>query len=79
MLEVRFTRGARKHRVGKASALHVMEHTEPERVPDEKYGNEKLVWIGDDERGRELEVVAVVRPDCLLVIHVFPTVLREAR
>lgn len=51
MLEVRFTRGARKHRVGKASALHVMEQTEPERVPDEKYGNEKLVWIGPDQRG----------------------------
>lgn len=78
MQEVRFTRGARKHRVGKASALHVMERAEPERVPDERYGNEKLVWIGEDERGRELEVVAVVKPDCLLVIHVFPTALREA-
>ena len=55
-----------------------MEHTEPERVRDEKYGNEKLVWIGEDERGRELEVVAVVKPGCL-VIHVYPTALREHR
>jgi hypothetical protein len=78
-VEVRFSRGARKHRIGKASALYVMEHYRPEMVRDEKYGNEKLVWIADDDRGRELEIVAVIKPDCLLVIHVFPTSLREAR
>jgi hypothetical protein len=48
-------------------------------VADPVHGNEKLVWIADDERGRELEVVAVEKPDCLLVIHVFPTALREVR
>jgi hypothetical protein len=33
----------------------------------------RRAWIGDDERGRELEVVAIERPDCWLVIHVMPT------
>jgi hypothetical protein len=30
-------------------------------------------WEGLDERGRHLEIVAVERPDCWLVIHVMPT------
>lgn len=38
-----------------------------------------LTWIGEDERGRELEVVAIDRPDCLLVIHVMPTALRKEK
>ena len=40
---------------------------------DDQTGATVLTWIGDDERGRELEIVAVDRPDCLLVIHVMPT------
>ncbi|MGH3872191.1 MAG: hypothetical protein ACRDSR_11890 [Pseudonocardiaceae bacterium] len=34
-------------------------------------------WIGVDDRGVELEIAAVVRPDCLLVLHVMPTALRR--
>lgn len=36
-------------------------------------------WIGDDDRGEELEVVAIERDDCLLAIHVMPTKYREKR
>jgi hypothetical protein len=38
-----------------------------------------MSWIGNDERGRELEVVAIERPDCILVIHVMPTIYRKER
>ena len=38
----------------------------------------KLLFVADDERGRELEVVAVPLEDGdLLVIHVMPTALRR--
>lgn len=37
-----------------------------------------MVWVGPDDRGIELEIVAVVLPDELLVIHVMPTALRRA-
>ena len=40
-------------------------------------GDTTLTWIGSDERGRELEIVALDRPDCYLVIHVMPTQLRR--
>jgi len=29
-------------------------------------------WVGSDERGRELEIIAIERTDCRLVIHVMP-------
>jgi hypothetical protein len=40
---------------------------------DPQTGDTTLSWIGVDERGRELEIVALDRPDCFLVIHVMPT------
>lgn len=38
---------------------------------------ERLVWIGPDDRGVELEIVAIVEPDYLLVIHVMPHQFRR--
>ena len=38
---------------------------------------ERLLWIGPDDRGLELEVVAIVEPDQLLVIHVMPRQFRR--
>jgi hypothetical protein len=35
--------------------------------------------VADDERGRELEIVAIEKPDCYLVIHVMPTHYRKER
>ena len=74
---LRFSRSARRHRIGKARALHVIEHAEPQVVPAGKFPDEQLVWIGQDNRGIELEIVAVSKPDVLLVTHVMPTYLRR--
>jgi hypothetical protein len=38
-----------------------------------------LVWIGEDDRGIELEITAVHLPEYLLVIHVMPRALRRNR
>jgi hypothetical protein len=37
----------------------------------------RLVWIGLDDRGIELEIVALDRTDDVVVIHVMPTSLRR--
>jgi hypothetical protein len=37
----------------------------------------KIRFVGVDERGVEIEVVAVVLPSLLLVIHAMPTRYRE--
>jgi hypothetical protein len=44
---------------------------------DEITGDQTYSRLGPDERGRELEIVAVDRPDCVLVIHVTPTHYRK--
>lgn len=63
---IRFTRSARRHRIGKAHALYVMNTAEP--IIEDR----GITWIGEDDRGVELTVVLVERPDVFLVIHVMP-------
>ena len=80
-LEIRFTQPARKHRIGRTSARHVLATAEPNSVSTTS-GADAWLYAGPDERGRELEVIALEvypadgeRP-YLLVIHVMPTQLR---
>ena len=40
-------------------------------------GKVQWVWIADDDRGLELEIVAVVLELYVLVTHVMPTSLRR--
>jgi hypothetical protein len=40
-------------------------------------GDRAALWVGADDRGLELEVVAVLLPEQLLVVHVMPTGLRR--
>ncbi len=40
-------------------------------------GDTTLSWVGKDERGRELEIVAIDKPGCYFVIHVMPTHYRR--
>ena len=75
----RFTRSARKHRIGKASARFVMATTRPIVAPSPEGEDERRLWVGVDERGRELESVAIVLGDDVLVIHVMPTHYRGSQ
>ena len=74
---VRFAQSARKYQIGKAHVLHVLEHCEPTIVLAPKMKDSQLLWIGMDDRGVELEVVAVKMEKYLLVIHVMPHAFRR--
>ena len=82
MLEIRFTQAARRHRIGRASVRHVMATVAPIGITTAQ-GSPAWIYTGRDERGRELEVIAVEieqaegRDPFLLVIHVMPTSLRK--
>lgn len=39
----------------------------------------RILWVGADSRGIELEVIGVVLPNLLLVIHCMPTAYRRRR
>lgn len=77
MQRVRFTQSARKHRIGRAHALHVLNTCTPKVIDATDEHRERRVWIGPDDRGVDLEIVAVVEPDYLLVIHVMPAQYRR--
>lgn len=49
-----------------------MNHTEPGVMAADEDLQERLLWIGPDDRGLELEVIAIVETDFLLVIQVMP-------
>ncbi len=76
-MDIRFTQSARNHRIGKSRALYVIENYSPEFVSGKSLTRDKIIWIGLDDRGLELEIVAVAENDYLLVIHVMPTVFRK--
>ena len=79
-LEIRFTQSARKHRIGRASARHVLATAEATAVTTTS-GADAWLYVGPDERGRELEIIALEvhlagGRRYLLVIHVMPIQLR---
>ena len=63
--DIKFARSARKHRIGRAHALHVIHTAAYTR------------YSPTDDCGVELEIIAVELPDLWLVIHVMPTALRR--
>jgi len=76
-MDIRFTQSARKHRIGKTRALYVINHYMPINIQSDAETKEKLLWIGQDERGLELEIVVILLDNYLLVIHVMPTIFRK--
>ena len=76
-MDTRFTQSARKHRIGKTRALYVINHYMPINIQSDAETKEKLLWIGQDERGLDLEIVAILLDNYLLVIHVMPTIFRK--
>ena len=81
-MEIQFTQAARRHRIGRASVRWMLARTTPISATTAS-GSPAWRWVGLDERGRELEVVAVeVQGDrdpepVLLIIHVMPTHFRK--
>lgn len=76
-LPLRWYQSARRHRIGRVHAMYVMTSTKPTLVPATDAFDERLVWIGKDDRGIELEIVALALPDAVVVIHVMATSLRS--
>ena len=78
-MEIRFTQSARKHRIGKARALHVINNYMPIDIQGDADARDKQLWVGLDDRGLELEIVTVMSDDYLLVIHAMPTIFRKVK
>ena len=71
---IRFTRDARKHKIGQVRALFVIENNEPMQRPGLFNNEKKLAWVGTDARGLELEIIGIDDGYEIFIIHVMPTV-----
>lgn len=74
-MDLGWTQSSRKHRIGRAHARYVIDTSKPTTITTAS-GSEGLRWAGPDDRGVELEVIAVVLPGLYLVIHVMPTYMK---
>lgn len=54
--------------------IHTATYT---RYPPTDELDARIEWIGADDRGVELEIIAIELPDLWLVIHVMPIALRR--
>ena len=59
--------------------MYVIENFPFTLIDGEEDGKTQRVWVAIDDRGLELEIVAVVLEDYLLVTHVMPTDLRRGK
>ncbi|MGH3922823.1 MAG: hypothetical protein ACRDTT_08150 [Pseudonocardiaceae bacterium] len=68
---LRFTQAARKHKIGKSRVRHVIDN--PLMVfripPPDDHSDDRILYLGDDQTGRPLEVMTVPVEDGELVIH----------
>jgi hypothetical protein len=72
------TRSSRRHKIGKAHVLAALANAgTPTVLP-----NGNLYWLGVDDRGVELEIIAFIAvedPNLAVIKHVFPTALKETK
>ena len=78
-MEIRYAQSARKHRIGKARVNFVMYNNSYTVISSQEGEKVQWVWIAKDDRGLELEIVAVVLEQYLLITHVMPTSLRRRK
>lgn len=75
-MEIRWARAATKHRVSRARSEHAISHAlavidQPAPV-DSPHPDDRIIFLGPDEDGTMLEVMAVETSEGLLVIHSMP-------
>ena len=78
-MDIRYAQSARKHRIGRAHANHVMENNPYVVITSDEGGRTQYVWVAIDDRGLELEIIGVALADYVLIPHVIPTGLRRRR
>jgi len=76
---VRFARSARKHRVGRAHAMHMIETSPPRDVPAAGEFDPRKVWLGPTTEGSSWRSWRLFYPASCSIVHVMPTALRRKR
>lgn len=76
--DIAITGSARKHAVSRARVEQALNRQHDSLTVETESTDPKIRFLGRDNRGVELELVAVVLPRMLLVIHAMPTYYRRS-
>ncbi|MGH9040801.1 MAG: hypothetical protein ACRDZ3_11285 [Acidimicrobiia bacterium] len=77
MKPLRFSKSARRHRIGRGHAYYVIVTGSYAFETDPQTGNPAIIVVGRDTRGVELTIVLIELEEMFLVIHVQPTYQRR--
>ncbi len=75
--DIRITSGARKHGLTRSRIEQALSNQHLSETVATEGTDPKIYLAGPDDRGVELEIVAVVLPRMLLIIHAMPTRYRK--
>ena len=78
-MHIKFTQAARKHRIGKARVTYVIENYEYQVLESDDEKKIQYVWVAEDDRGIELEIIGVALESYVLITHVMPTSFRRRK
>jgi hypothetical protein len=71
-MRLKFTRSSRRHRIGRAHAMFVVNNVEPQ-ITTNQHEEAEYRWYDQDDRGVWITVVGIqIETDLILVIHVQP-------
>ncbi len=74
---VKITSGARKHGISRKRIEQALINQSFSATLSIAGSDPKVVYLGNDDKGMEIEIIAVVLPGLLLVIHAMPTHYRR--
>jgi hypothetical protein len=75
--EIRIIGSARRHGLSRRRIEQALAQPVRADATDSATGDPKIRFVGRDAKGEEIEVVAVVLPRMLLIIHAMPTRYRR--
>ncbi len=74
---VKITSGARKQGISRKRIEQALINQSFSATLSIAGSDPKVVYLGNDDKGMEIEIIAVVLPGLLLVIHAMPTHYRR--
>ena len=77
LFDITITSGARKHALTRTRIEQALSKQHISDTYETPSTDPKIRFIGVDDRGEELEIVAVVLPGRLLIIRAMPTRFRR--
>ena len=73
---LKFAQSSRKHKIGRERITNVINTYEGSYLT-KRFFEQKVIWVGRDFKGLELEVIAVELEDHYFVIHAMPKLFRR--